>query len=513
MSKFHCKENFVSVIIPTYNCSQYICEAIDSVLMQTYKDLEIIVIDDGSTDDTLSILKTYENKISIISQVNNGPSSARNLGISKARGDYIAFLDSDDTWLKNKLELQLKVFRDNQNVGFVNCGAFIINKDGSRSDTSLKQQFDKKELLENLLLCNCVGTPSGWIVKRVCLDDVGVFDENLQVGEDWDLGTRICRKYDYLCLDLALIEYRILKSSQSYFGGKNLESELKVLNKMFLQNEFKVAYFTKMKAYSYRYFCAAWAFNISGDLNSAFITIIKGFCLYPLDYFNNKQGGLMIKIILKKILGIGVPVNAITKPVFKVLYNLHVFLRESILWTRRFFYNEPLFRSQCASVGYGLWMEELPYISGRGDIVIGNNVRLSGRSVFGLSSKHYRPDVKIGDNTFIGHVCVFNCAKKIVIGKNCFIASGVRMSDNDGHPLNYEDRRNHLPPNKNDIKDVIIGDDVWIGTDAVILKGVKVGDKAVIASRAVVTKDIPAGAVVAGNPAKIVKQLEFEENF
>lgn len=174
----------------------------------------------------------------------------------------------------------------------------------------------------------------------------------------------------------------------------------------------------------------------------------------------------------------------------------------------RFFYFEPLFRSQCQAVGKNLWMEKLPYIVNSGVIKIGHHVRLSGKPSFGFSTRLFpSPSITIGDNTFIGHGTSISAGKAISIGNNCFISGGVRISDNDGHPLNYVDRMNHLPPRKEDVKEVRIGDHVWIGSHAAILKGVTIGDRSIVGACSVVTKDVPPDMIVAGNPARIIKTL------
>jgi acetyltransferase-like isoleucine patch superfamily enzyme len=215
-----------------------------------------------------------------------------------------------------------------------------------------------------------------------------------------------------------------------------------------------------------------------------------------------------IKEFIKAVLKIGIPVNGLTRPVFSGLYYLHVFIRETFIWAVRFFYYEPLFKSQCRSVGKGFWMEQLPYIVNSGVIEIGENVRLSGKPSFAFSTKICaQPEVVIGNNTFIGHQTSFMVARKITIGHDCFIAGGVTISDNDGHPIDAAERRQHKPPRTEDVKPVTIGNDVWIAAKATILKGVTIGDRSIIGAYAVVTKDVPPDTIVAGNPAKIIKVL------
>src|SRR3990172_11149387 len=120
----------VSVIIPTFNCEEYIEETLSSVLFQTFTDFEVIVVDDGSTDNTIKVIKPYLDKISYIQKDNGGQGSARNLGISLAKGEYLAFLDSDDLWLPDKLSLQVGYMENNPNVSltFTDAVAFEERK-------------------------------------------------------------------------------------------------------------------------------------------------------------------------------------------------------------------------------------------------------------------------------------------------------------------------------------------------------------------------------------------------
>jgi acetyltransferase-like isoleucine patch superfamily enzyme len=154
-------------------------------------------------------------------------------------------------------------------------------------------------------------------------------------------------------------------------------------------------------------------------------------------------------------------------------------------------------------------MESLPYIVGSGRIYIGCNVRLSGKPfiTFGHVSGVSRPELLIGDDTFIGHGCTFGIAGSVTIGRHCLLAGGVRIQDYDGHPLDAALRRVGQPVGLEDVKPVEIADDVWVGTGALILKGVKIGQGAIIGARAVVTNDVLPNTVVAGNPAKLIKEL------
>ncbi len=191
-----------------------------------------------------------------------------------------------------------------------------------------------------------------------------------------------------------------------------------------------------------------------------------------------------------------------------MLYVVHVLCREGIAWFVRFVWYEPLFRSQCVRVGQRFQMEQLPYIVGRGAISIGDDVQLSGKPNLVFNTNFVdQPELIIGNGTFIGHDVSLRAAKAILVGAHCLIAGGVIIADYDGHPLDAVQRRAGAKNDERDIRPVVIGDDVWIGAGAVILKGVTIGSRSVVGAKAVVTKDVLPDTVVAGNPAVVVKSL------
>jgi serine acetyltransferase len=190
------------------------------------------------------------------------------------------------------------------------------------------------------------------------------------------------------------------------------------------------------------------------------------------------------------------------------MYGAHVFVRESLLWTLRVVWFDPLFRSQCVAVGRGLLVEQLPYITGCGRIMIGDDVELAGKSSICFGNRvHEQPELHIGSDTFIGHGCNFSIAESLHIGNHCLIGWGVRIADFDGHPIDAAQRRAKVAVAANAIRPVSIGDDVWIGAQAIILKGVTVGHRSVIGAGSVVSRNVPADTVVAGSPARVVKHL------
>ena len=203
----------VSVIIPTYNCDRYICQAIDSVLAQTFQDLEIIVMDDGSTDNTRLVLERYGDQIRYIYQENQERSVARNNGIRQSTGEYVAFLDADDVWREDKLARQVKVLDRHPEVSLVYAQAAIIGGDGAwpRGDEIVAIGWGlarPARIYNRLALRNFIPAPTV-MVRRQCFDEVGYFDESLVYVEDWDMCLRVAEKYKVAFVPQILAGYRI----------------------------------------------------------------------------------------------------------------------------------------------------------------------------------------------------------------------------------------------------------------------------------------------------------------
>ena len=194
----------ISVIIPTYNRKNTLPRAVESVLNQTYKPVEIIIVDDGSTDGTKEWFSEMYPLVHYIYQVNSGVSSARNTGINSARGDWIALLDSDDEWLPDKLELQVKLLQNNAELRFCHTNEIWI-RNGVRINQMKKHQKYGGNIFKKCLdICRI--SPSSSLFHTSVIKDVGLFDESLDVCEDYDLWLRITAKYPVLFLDQPLIK-------------------------------------------------------------------------------------------------------------------------------------------------------------------------------------------------------------------------------------------------------------------------------------------------------------------
>jgi len=193
----------ISVIIPTYNREISLERAIDSVLEQTYRNFELIVIDDGSTDNTVSIIRKFRKRIRYYSRLHGGVSSARNLGLEKSEGTWVAFLDSDDYWLPRKLERQMQCLTENPRWLVLQTDEKWIRHGTVVNPMNKHRKYSGWIFRQCLPLC--IVSPSAVIVHQKVFNDVGVFDESLPVCEDYDLWLRIALKYEIGLLPEKLI--------------------------------------------------------------------------------------------------------------------------------------------------------------------------------------------------------------------------------------------------------------------------------------------------------------------
>ena len=200
----------VSVIIPNYNYEKFIAATVESVLSQTYGNIEIIIIDDGSKDNSLEVLKQFGDKIRVIEQKNAGVSVARNHGVSLSTGEYIAFLDADDIWLPEKLERQIEKFNSDAEIGLVHCSMTLINP----KEEPIGEMNNGQEgfVSEEFLLFErgvVVGAGSTALVKRSIFDEVGGFDLRLSTAADWDFCYQVSRKHKIGFVPEPLVLYRM----------------------------------------------------------------------------------------------------------------------------------------------------------------------------------------------------------------------------------------------------------------------------------------------------------------
>ena len=213
----------VSVVIPTHNRANYIAHAVESVLDQTFRDYEIIVINDGSTDNTQEVLKKFEDKIKLLHQENKGIAQTRNRAIQESTGEYIAFLDSDDYWMPEKLDQQVRILDTHPKVGIVYSRMPIVDKQGNKIGMKPAGPSGRnfRELLE---IWGDLPT-STVMVRRSCFEKAGLFDTALHTMEDIDMWIRIARFYDIYEIENKVLafyrrhDHQVTNDKTKVYGG------------------------------------------------------------------------------------------------------------------------------------------------------------------------------------------------------------------------------------------------------------------------------------------------------
>jgi len=220
----------ISVIIPAYNSADYIGEAIRSALAQTYTNFEIIVVDDGSTDATPEIVREFGHEVTYIRQENGGAASARNHGIRVAKGEFIAFLDADDTWLPDKLEKQITLFKNDPELGMVFTENYLFDEEGIYCDSlDKKERLMSGDLAQSIFMNSGVATPTVMVRSEV-FRKLGTFEESLTQSEDDNMWIRITSNYKGTLIDEPLVKIREHKGRISHDHVKLFDSILQSIS-------------------------------------------------------------------------------------------------------------------------------------------------------------------------------------------------------------------------------------------------------------------------------------------
>ncbi|SPP99511.1 putative Glycosyl transferase, family 2 [Candidatus Sulfobium mesophilum] len=207
----------VSVVIPAYNSEAFLEKTLQSVFSQTFRDFEVICIDDGSTDSTPQVIRKHGQSVRYVYQTNRGAAVARNRGIGMARGEFLAFLDADDRWLPDKLARQVRYLQENRDVAMVHSNVCVIDSRDSITKPCLpiSERHRGFQIFTELYLGNFIATPSSVMVRRSCLDAVGNFDETMRCCEDFDLWLRIAANCKIGYQDVVMVKYRMHETNVS----------------------------------------------------------------------------------------------------------------------------------------------------------------------------------------------------------------------------------------------------------------------------------------------------------
>jgi glycosyltransferase involved in cell wall biosynthesis len=293
-------EGLISAVIPAYNYGRYVTEAVDSVLAQTYPDIEVIVVDDGSTDDTRERLAPYEDRIRYIYQANKGLSAARNTGIRNARGKWVALLDADDVWHPRKTEVQLKATEALGDLGLIGSPKTFEMPEVLPPDPEI-QRLEVRDFLTAAPF-----GPSAVLVRRDCFDEVGLFDESLTSIEDRDMWLRLAARYPAAVVKSPCWKYRHHDGQMSRRAARMYQNYRSVLEKFFRsQRSYK---HLKGQAWGYLYYDASWSFLQESERRTALVYLLKSLYQWPwpLGHVHTTIRWPRVKLLLRAAIGDGV---------------------------------------------------------------------------------------------------------------------------------------------------------------------------------------------------------------
>ncbi|NTV50325.1 MAG: glycosyltransferase [Geobacteraceae bacterium] len=272
----------VSVIIPMYNSSVFILETITSVFNQDYNNMEVIVVNDGSTDDSADkVISKFNEKVKLINTANHGVSSARNTGILAATGDYIAFIDSDDVWAANKIGKQIRSLENDESIGVSYTDRQLIDKNSQFVSTNKRKHYEGY-ILNNILISNFICL-SSVLVRKECFEQCGYFDTKLTVSEDYDLWIRISSKFKFVFLDEKLVYYRITPGSLTKNNFRMYYHAFIVFSKNTCNSEIstQISIMTYIKFYADTYKSMAHNYYDQDDIGNALKLFTLSTILYP----------------------------------------------------------------------------------------------------------------------------------------------------------------------------------------------------------------------------------------
>tara|TARA_B110000027_G_scaffold989_1_gene850 strand:- start:148 stop:1119 length:972 start_codon:yes stop_codon:yes gene_type:complete len=313
----------ISIVIPTYNRAHLILEALETCVLQTYRPIEIVVVDDGSTDRTIASVQDLNKgsshqdvTLKIVKQENKGGNAARNNGIKNSSGEFIAFLDSDDLWNKTKLKKQYELISRSDIIGGVYCGLRQVEVESGKILTDENRIYTEGFILSQLLIKDVTAPTSAYLIRKKVFDEIGCFDESLQARQDWDMWIRLAEKYEIRAVRENLMDLRHHKGPRTASNPhKEINAYIKIRKKYQhllvkqpknIQKEAKANFYKRLGRVHFHH-------NISKRI--AFSYYIKGIALFPKDFDNWAAlvGFFLPKTIRTKINGLWNKVFSKTK--------------------------------------------------------------------------------------------------------------------------------------------------------------------------------------------------------
>jgi glycosyltransferase involved in cell wall biosynthesis len=271
----------VTVIIPTFNCRQWVREAIDSALNQTLAPAQVIVVDDGSTDGTTAHLADYRTRIRTLSQPNQGVAAARNRGLASAGTEWIAFLDADDVWHPRKLELQMRIIAEHPEIGLLGTGLFAWP--AATIPTLATSAVPRARIIrrDQLAVKNCLAT-SSILIRRDVAERIGDFDTALSGPEDHDYWLRSADIAPVGIIPLELTGYRSVPGSLSKRAASMEAGMKKILHKLDSRDFWRGDRMLRRRAYSYVNYSCAYMHGAAGHYALAIRKLLDSMTWYPL---------------------------------------------------------------------------------------------------------------------------------------------------------------------------------------------------------------------------------------
>lgn len=304
----------ISVIIPAYNAERTIITTIESVLSQTYSDFELIVINDGSTDNTLNLINEIKDRrLKVHSFQNAGLPTARNRGIKLATGGFISFIDADDLWTPDKLEKQLEALQSRPDAGVAYSWTVLIDESGKFLSATDRIHFDRN-VYNHLLVKNFITSGSNVLIRTEAIKTVGLFDPALNSAADWDYWIRLARKCDFALVPRYQILYRVWSKSMSHDIESIVSKNLKAIDRAFLAAPVEMQQLkSKSLSIANQYFTFLYLNHKpnSNWLNNAFEKLKESIRLYPWIIFEKITQSQILTILLYYLLPYGVSTKVI----------------------------------------------------------------------------------------------------------------------------------------------------------------------------------------------------------
>jgi glycosyltransferase involved in cell wall biosynthesis len=296
----------ISVVIPAYNAERTIIETIKSVQQQTFQDVEIIIINDGSKDKTVELVQSIQDEsLQIFSYENGGVALARNRGFSHATGEFIAFLDADDLWTADKLQLQLTALEQNPKAGVAYSWTCFMDVDEDGKPFSFlpspKYSF-AGNVYEKLLVSDFIHSSSNTLIRREAIESTGEFDPTLKSCEDWDYWLRLAAHWHFAVVPKHQILYRRTPGSMSSKVEVMKEASLIAMEKAYQAAPPELQYLKSYTLTSFHIYCASLYLQHRTDLSGvsqARQHLWSAICLQPKTLLNKTTQKLIIKLLLK----------------------------------------------------------------------------------------------------------------------------------------------------------------------------------------------------------------------